>query len=503
MMEKKLSASNAFKQPLLLVFAALLLLCTGHEGRSQQPMTLESVDSLTYQLYLRQDWKQLIKKGEEALSAGTDFYYLRMRMGIAGLELFQPTRAARHFRQAMKQKDGDQEAALLLAKSLQYQLKSVEAGSLFNKLDSAAQTQSAMTIGFKPVAAHFDAAYVFRTNNKGLDFAQLAGEEGVFGQEHFYHDNAFFDAGLHFQTAPQWLFYVGYQQIDIEAVDRFAWTDYTLESDSVVAGTAGNAYYYHINETQNLRDFSQQLRQQALYLQAQWGASDRWSLTAGLQLYKVNRDFTIPDVKSQTITDTAFYDPASGYLELFSTELPLTDFSKLSWSSADYSISLHGRYHLGRLTATAGLGKSSINDTSVVQLNLGYQLMPLGNLKLTHQGEWIMVSKENGNAMAFRASLGWRPFSKILLETEVLAGSLNNLGEQYGYIIYNNPESLDLKFEAGFSYLLTKNLQLQLRYRNYRAQRRYDYIAAEVEGLKSSYYPIQSNTIIGGIKWIF
>ena len=46
-------------------------------------LSFKQVDSTTYALYLKQDWKPLLALGKESRAAGIDFYYLKVRMGIA------------------------------------------------------------------------------------------------------------------------------------------------------------------------------------------------------------------------------------------------------------------------------------------------------------------------------------------------------------------------------------------------------------------------------------
>lgn len=65
------------------------------------------IDKETYQLYLDKQWEQLIRKGKEALSDGIDYYYLRMRIGIAFYEQKDYRSARVHFRQALRLNEND------------------------------------------------------------------------------------------------------------------------------------------------------------------------------------------------------------------------------------------------------------------------------------------------------------------------------------------------------------------------------------------------------------
>jgi len=71
-------------------------------GYSQEIMSFRYADSLTYNLYLQKNWNDLIKTGKEAISSGHDYYYMRMRLGIAFYERRNYGLAAKHFSKALE-----------------------------------------------------------------------------------------------------------------------------------------------------------------------------------------------------------------------------------------------------------------------------------------------------------------------------------------------------------------------------------------------------------------
>ena len=74
---------------------------------SQAQQTTTSVDKVTYELWLEQDWDALIETGNRALDNGFDFYYLRYRLGIAYYQKQNYHRAGEHFQKAFEMNDGD------------------------------------------------------------------------------------------------------------------------------------------------------------------------------------------------------------------------------------------------------------------------------------------------------------------------------------------------------------------------------------------------------------
>jgi tetratricopeptide (TPR) repeat protein len=469
----------------------------------QRADTFAYYDSLTFDAYQRGDWQRLISTGKNALSAGYDYYYLRMRLGIAYLESFNTAKAEKQFRKALIWNKDDSNARLFLFKSLSYQMKIVEAGHLFQTMDANEKWIADIPSGFRAVAAHLDFGYATGTRSKNSSFKALSGGYGLYGQEYTERDNLMYDAGFHFQPSPAWLLYVGVQHLGINTYDRFATLDYVLQRDSVVISGSGKAYYFHPEAKASITDFVHKLNQNSFYLQAQWAGSDRWSLVAGMHLLEVRRGMVISSLDSMNLTDTAYFNASDEQLEMFSFVVPTVQFSDISWKTIDYSFSVHSRYHFGRFTAISGIGKASLNDTSLFQFNTGYQLLPLGNLKLVQQGEFYVLLYNQKAHLAYRASLAWQATPRLSFESDLLVGALNNLSEQFGYIVYNNPEKVKLRLEFSVSWLANSHLQLHVWYRLRQAHQSFLYAIQNSPDLQSGSYSIKSNTFIGGIKWIF
>ena len=81
-------------------------------------------DDLTYELYEKQQWAQLIETGKEAKQSGFDYYYLNMRMGIAYFERKQYFKAIYCFQKAIDYNKNDLIAPEYLY--LSYQLTNQE-----------------------------------------------------------------------------------------------------------------------------------------------------------------------------------------------------------------------------------------------------------------------------------------------------------------------------------------------------------------------------------------
>ena len=84
------------------VVIATALLIVSLLSDAQEMKGFRYHDSLTYNLYMEGRWKDLTQAAREALSEGHDFYYMRMRLGIAWYERSFYAAAEKQFRKALE-----------------------------------------------------------------------------------------------------------------------------------------------------------------------------------------------------------------------------------------------------------------------------------------------------------------------------------------------------------------------------------------------------------------
>lgn len=79
----------------------LLFFCLLGNLQAQENEPTIDVENQTYQLFLSKNWTDLIVTGSKAIESGTDYFYLRQRMGIAYYEQKNYRLAEKHFTQAL------------------------------------------------------------------------------------------------------------------------------------------------------------------------------------------------------------------------------------------------------------------------------------------------------------------------------------------------------------------------------------------------------------------
>ena len=103
-------------------------------GMSQESMTFKYADSLTYRLYLDKNWSELIRTGRDAIETGHDYYYMRMRLGIAYYEMHNYGMSTIHFKKALVFNTSDPVALEYLFYSYYLSGRNYEAWAVVSRL---------------------------------------------------------------------------------------------------------------------------------------------------------------------------------------------------------------------------------------------------------------------------------------------------------------------------------------------------------------------------------
>ncbi|MFM7021861.1 MAG: hypothetical protein ACKOXB_02705 [Flavobacteriales bacterium] len=85
-----------------IIIFFLLFFIVVQKGYSQKALNTKIVEERSYALYLTAKWDDLIAYGDSVMPLGFDYYYIRMRVGIAYYELKKYRLAEEHFKKAIE-----------------------------------------------------------------------------------------------------------------------------------------------------------------------------------------------------------------------------------------------------------------------------------------------------------------------------------------------------------------------------------------------------------------
>ena len=90
------------------IIFTIILFSIALKLNGQIPGSFRYVDSLTYNLYTEKKWDDLILAGKSSVKDGHDYYYMRMRIGVAYYEKRNYAMSAIQFRKALEFNENDQ-----------------------------------------------------------------------------------------------------------------------------------------------------------------------------------------------------------------------------------------------------------------------------------------------------------------------------------------------------------------------------------------------------------
>ena len=161
----------------------------------QEAMSFRYADSLTYDLYLKKNWNELIDKGKDAIISGHDYYYMRMRMGIAYYEKHNYAQSAKQFTRALEFNADDQTALEYLFYSYYFSGRYFQAWTIISAMKSSEREriikESRIKRNFVTVESYYlNAATEDITSDPALNFTNNEGGSQVVTKS--FINNAFY-----------------------------------------------------------------------------------------------------------------------------------------------------------------------------------------------------------------------------------------------------------------------------------------------------------------------
>lgn len=139
----------------------------------QVPLSFKQVDSTTYDLYTKQNWKALIDIGKQSQQAGIDFYYLKVRMGIAYYNDNKMLSAVKMFEQAYELNKYDMVVEEYLYWAYRFSGMILESHLFFEKMSQPIKDKINLNL---PFISAIDIGFL-STNNSDFDTMKLSDQQ--------------------------------------------------------------------------------------------------------------------------------------------------------------------------------------------------------------------------------------------------------------------------------------------------------------------------------------
>lgn len=415
-------------------------------------------DSVTWKLYNDKAWEALLEEADRAIREDIDFYYLRVRAGVAAWELKKYRKAAEHLGKARQEYAHDDFTNGYLYSSLLLAGRDDEARHLAGILPEDAVKRLGMKA---PGLLNTLSAGTLLTVNR--EHSRLAEESIAVGSFLNYRSvlrrQWYKNAGADLHLSPGVNLYQNFSHISIARTQHF--TSAPNQFDALVETTASQFQWYVQGRT---------------LLGKGWSAFASASLLWGESPYHLLVEFT---PGRNGFTETSF---------------------KISDQLVNAGIACEMRAVRPQMSVTFG----KINGFSQAQANGQLAIYPLGNLNfyLVTDASLHRDKSTKDTKMVFsqKAALKTGPFWLI---GEATRGSISNFSSGEGLVVYNIPETIS-GITGGTLWIPLMNYRMDLSLRYLVTEKKGTTFVYDntVDYLKNS-YRFNDHSMLITLKWNF
>jgi hypothetical protein len=402
----------------ILLISLLVVSCSGY--LTAQPEKGKT-DSLTWQLYQEKKWDKLLKQANTAFKRNIDFYYLRVRAGVAAYELKKYREAVSHFEKAYEEYNSDDFLNYFYYWSLVLSGREDEASGFADQLSPALLKQ--MQIHRKGWVSGVSAESLvsFNRNYNGLLDQGLDNKGGTSNFRSLFKSQFYKGLALDHHLLPKLNLYQNFSHIGIERTIQTN-SKFSLADEQRKPATSQFQYF----------------------LNGRFLVGNGWSVISSASLLW---------------GETYYY--AADFQTVGKSQL-----SENLWQIRDYVINVGATKELTRFRTSLNAGYSEINQYRQIQSDLHMVYYPFGNVNLYIIAETSLHWDESdpGIEMIYHPQIGVKA-GPVWLSGEYGMGKMKNFYTGGGMVVYNMPETVHNKW--GFSLwvpLFRNRCNLTLRY---------------------------------------
>lgn len=433
-------------------FLSIILILLATNAFSQEYLDVEAVHERSLEYFEEQQWRKLIRLGEEALKQGIESYLLRVRIGIAYYELEEYANAIPHLRKAVSTGYSDGITKEHLYYSYLQMGREEDANDVFFDMTDTRQRKN------KPLTNDFiyDAtgAFSFGISNDGSknSEADLDGSSNAFGEQVILGDQIYFDAGLS-QLPLRWL------------KIRYAFS--YLNSNRTKQFMSGNA---SVSENYTHKEGH-------LYNEFSFRADEGFVISPSG--HYVNIKETLPTAVFDSASTTSGKDAANGNAQ----EIYYSIGDSVN-EQKDFVLSVTFNKWISVFKAGLSASFSYLNGEHQTQYGAALSAFPFSRNVLYAGIEAVFHSQNSVTNVIISPSAGVKITEAMWAYGFASFGRMNNYNEMNGFIVYNNPDVITLKYGAELRYNFPFNMSASLSYNG--QQREKKYLSYELSGFNGS-----------------
>jgi hypothetical protein len=450
-------------------------------------MEYKLVDQETSRHFLFHDWDSLIYTGNKGLKSGTDYFYLRYRLGIAYFNKENYLKASQHLEKSLGFNSMDEPAMENLYYSYLCANRTLEAKALTTKfpfrLNEKLKTSKIKLFD----NFYFEPGLTISNNiekNEKENFNEQRGnrdlpakDQVLYAQQDLNDDKYFINTGAKLNFSRKISAFVGYGYLTTSKLKQIQ------TSDLVSGDTYDTVIKFYSN--------NYKLYQNEAYANAQIFFWKGFTVTPALHYLNVYFNTIFANTN---IMDTLI--PQIDTIPVKLTEYIISE-NDTSFNNFVTSLSISKTLSLFKLSLNGTW--SNLNNKKQYQAGGIVVFYPKGNLDLYTTTSVVSTWQDNINKFIIEQQVGVKMFRKLWAEGFVTLGEMQNYNEKNAFIVYNTGDKIKFRAGVDFIIILSKNIELSFRYR---------FTAEEGKLIRYSNRPYeetnidyQNNTLTGGIKW--
>lgn len=417
----------------------------------------QSLDSLTYRLYEDKEWRPLLKEAHGSFRDGIDFYYLRVRAGIAAYELKNYRLAVSHLSKAYQWNSSDEFVQFWYYMALVMSGRSDEARILASGFseDFIQRYQISPVRGVNSVGA--ESQMTINTDYDGLLDESIAEADSYVGYRNVLRRQLYTGITLDHEVKPRFYAFHGVSHLEIQRMQ-------------MIQTPSRNVSLHEESRTS----------QNQYYLQGRYYGGKGWNLYSSVNLI--------------------WGHASSNWVSYTSAGIPVMNDYRYSISDRlwNFGIARELRFFRPKVSLTT----ANINDYTQTQVNGQLVLYPFGN---THFYTVTDVALHRDQSTEQTKTV-WN--QKVGLKTgplwwiaEATSGDMKNFSVSDGYVVYNQPETITgLYGMTAYIPLFKYRLNLTARYQVLNKEGTiFDYSSSTVYAIKN--YSFTDNNFLISLKW--
>lgn len=446
------------------IYIFLLLISVSFLGRAQDTINFVDLDQQTTQHYYASQWDSVILVGKLGLKNGHDYFYLRVRMGIAYFYQEKYTKAITQLEKARSFNDQDDFTNSYLYLSYKYSGRVADAEVLERKLSDTLRAQPLFEKTPFFSGMYTEVGYSPTTSYTPIPLAK----ESDYFKETSAKNNSLKYAfvGLTNQVTPWMTLFYGITSL----------------------GTSLTKYTYQKQLPPLLPKLT--------------------STNLNIKLFQFYLNSRIRICRGLIITP--FYHSISMSGSSGVTTRPRQiDTSSFKSKDAIMGVGFEKQYR--NFVFSSEVSNNRFNEIKHLQLQAGITWFPYFNQNLYLYGAFTYNTTEKidsqfppfyePNKLYITAKVGGKLFSKLWGETAFYGGNIQDSQIGNGYLFFSNPSSYTMVANATLNLILSK-VKISLKYQY-----------AGLKGLKESFisdsnsitsqFLFNQQTITGGLLWSF